>query len=305
MSEGLDAIEALPPEAFRAVLPAFLAAYVDDREAARANEARVRALVRGWSDATCVEVMERLSRLEPGTGVLPAHPACRELQRVWSVDVVLDPELVGVEHLRAAMGSSPTVILANHLAYFDASAADCALAWAGHADLADRIVAAAGPKVYQATFRRIAATCLNTLPVPQSSSLAHTQKIPARELARQVLASLEGARKAAADGQALLLYPEGSRTRTGRMGSFLRGVHRYLGIADEVTVVPCAISGTERIMPLDARNLTPGPMRLAFGAALRVGPDGDTKAVLEATFHAVSDLLPEAFRPPEGTLPLA
>jgi 1-acyl-sn-glycerol-3-phosphate acyltransferase len=304
VSDALD-LEGLAPESFRAVLPGFLAAYISEPSAAQANEARVRALVAGWSDTTTREVMRQLSRLEPGTGVLKAHPACRELERVWSMDVVLQPELVGIEHLRQAMAAGPTVVLGNHLAYFDASALDCTLAWAGHADLADRLVAAAGPKVYQDTFRRIAAVCLNTLPVPQSGSLAHTAKIPARELARQALASLSGARDAAATGHALLLYPEGSRTRTGHLGSFLRGVHRYLGIAEGVAVVPSAITGTERIMPLDARRLTPGPVRVAFGPPLRVGPDGTTKEVLEQSFHAVAALLPDGFRPLADTPALA
>jgi len=298
-------IDGLAPEAFRAVLPGFLAAYITDPAAAATNEARVQELVAGWSDTTTREVMHQLARMEPGTGVLQAHPACRELERVWSIDVVVEPELDGVEHLRAAMDAGPTVVLGNHLAYFDASALDCTLAWAGHADLADRLVAAAGPKVYQDTFRRIAAVCLNTLPVPQSGSLSHTAKMPPRELARQALASLRGAKEAASAGQALLLYPEGSRSRSGRLGSFLRGVHRYLGIADEVAVVPSAITGTEHIMPLDARRLTPGSVRVAFGPPLRVGPDGSTKEVLERTFHSVAELLPADVRPKADTPPLA
>lgn len=304
MSLGAD-ISALPPEALRTFLPAFLADFITDAEASLANRERVSALVQGWSDATCREVVARLGAQEAGKGVLEAHPACRELQRVWSRDVVTAPSLTGVEHLAAAVARGPTVVLGNHMSYFDTSATDVALAWAGHADLADRLVAAAGPKVYQEPFRRIAAACLHTLPVPQSTSLSHTEKMPVRELARQARASLDGAIAAAAEGRVLLLYPEGSRTRTGRLGSFLKGVHRYLALADEVSVVPCAIVGTEAIMPLDAHRLTPGPVSLAFGPAMVVGPDGPTRAVLEASFHGVARLLPEGFRPAPETGALA
>ena len=217
---------------------------------------------------------------------------------------MLSPQLVGVEHLRSAM-SGPTVVLGNHLAYFDASALDCALAWDGHADLADRLVAAAGPKVYEATFRRIAAACLHTLPVPQTNRLAHTKQLSARELARQALASIRAAKEASQEGRALVLYPEGARTRTGQMVSFVRGVHRYLGVADQVSVAPCAILGTEKIRPVGARKLRPGRLEVRFGEALTVGTDGDTKSVLEQTFHSIGRLLPPSYRPSTDTPPLA
>jgi len=299
------AVKELGPQGLSAVLPSFLAEYIDDAAARERNLARVTELVSGWSEATAAEVLQRLVSLRAGDGVLLAHPACRELARVWTRDVVLDPELVGVDHLREAVERGPTVVLGNHLSYFDTSATDAALAWAGHADLADRLVAAAGPKVYEDTFRRIAAVCLNTLPVPQSSNLSHTRKLDMRELARQARASLDGAQQAAGDGLVMLLYPEGSRTRTGRMGSFLRGVHRYLAVADELAVVPCAVDGTQSIMPLASHKLTPGPFRLAFGPPLRVGPDGTTREVLGATFAAVAELLPAHLEPAPGTPPLA
>jgi len=301
----IAAVQQLGPKGLTSVLPAFLAEYITEPEARASNLARVTELVSGWPDDIAAEVLERLVALRAGDGVLQAHPACRELARVWTRDVVLTPEVAGVEHLRAAVDAGPTVVLGNHLSYFDTSATDAALAWAGHADLADRLVAAAGPKVYQDTFRRIAAVCLNTLPVPQSTTLAHTEKIDMRELARQARASLHGARDAAAEGLVMLLYPEGSRTRTGRQGSFLRGVHRYLGVGEGVRVVPCAVDGTQHIMPLDSRHLTPGPFRVAFGPALQVGVDGTTREVLAGAFHGVAALLPPGLQPASDTAPLS
>ncbi len=301
----MSRLEQLTPREFRVALPVFLAGFIDDPASAAANLERVGALVAGWSDETCGELLRALLSLKAGDGVLDAHPAGRELARVWSRDVVREPVLRGVEHLAAAVADGPTVILGNHLSYFDTSATDAALAWAGHADLADRLVAAAGPKVYTDTFRRIAAVCLHTLPVPQSTSLSHTDKIPPRELARQAKASLDGAVAAAAGGRVLLLYPEGSRTRTGRLGPFLRGVHRYLSLGGASTrVVPCAITGTDRIMPVDASRLRPGPVTVTFGEPVLVDEEHGPKQVLPELFARVAALLPEGLQPLPSTAPV-
>ena len=226
---------------------------------------------------------------------------------MWCRDVVDAPELHGVEHLAAAVAAGPTVVLGNHLSYFDTSATDAILTWAGHADLADRLVVMAGPKVYTDTFRRVAVLGLHTLPVPQSTSLAHTEKIPVRELARQAKASLDAAAGATAQGQVLFFYPEGSRTRTGRMNSFLRGVHRYLAVGGDrpTLVVPCAITGTHRIMGLDTTKLRPGKVTVTFGPPVAVCPETPPKVALAEAFHGVAALLPEDLRPESGTAPLA
>lgn len=288
----------LPPDALRSVLPAYLSQFVADPEAAARNRARVAAEIGAWPDETCREVVQRIATVGDDHRMYPAVPACRALSRVWTRDVVLDPTLEGVEHLRAAAAGGPTVLLCNHLSYFDTTATDAILAWAGHADLADRVVAAAGPKVYQHLFRLLAATCLNTLPVPQSTSLAHTEKLPPRELARRAIESVESAKRLLEGGQVLLMYPEGSRSRTGQLGPFLRGVQRYLSCTDPLWVVPAAIIGTERVMPVSDARLHPGPVAVRFAEpiAAEPGASGAREALAQA-HRAVQRLLPLHLRP--------
>lgn len=294
----LGFLDALGPAELRGVLPSFLSGFLADPTAAANNKARVSALVAGWSDETCTRVLGRLRALgEVGT-VYTADADGRLLSRAFCQDVVLDPRVGGVEHLAAAVAAGPTAILCNHLSYFDTTATDAVLAWTGHADLADRLMAAAGPKVYQDLFRVVAAACLNTLPVPQSTNFSHTEKLSPRELARRVVASVESAGAAMGDGLVLLLYPEGSRSRTGHLGPFLKGVHRYLGSIDGLQVVPTAISGTDRVMPVDSSKLHPAQVTLSFAEPLRVGSDGGPKEILEQAYHRVAALLPAPLRPP-------
>jgi 1-acyl-sn-glycerol-3-phosphate acyltransferase len=288
----------LGPSELRTVLPGFLASFVADPARAASNRARMAELVAGWSDEACRSVLSSLSRVGREHRVYDANPTCRDLSRQWSRDAVLEPVLEGVEHLRAAAARGPTIVVCNHLSYIDTTATDAVLAWHGHADLADRLVAAAGPKVYADLFRLIAASCLNTLPVPQSTSLSHTAKLGARELARKAHESLESTREALERGYVLLLYPEGSRSRSGRLGPFLKGTRRYLTCIEGAAVVPMAISGTDRLMPVGEPKLHPGPVAVRIAPALSAGPDGSARDLLEAAHAAVAALLPEALRPP-------
>lgn len=298
----LSVLAGLRPADLRAVLPGYLSGFVADPAAAARNRERITAVVSGWSEEVCAEVLAGMSDLgKPQHHLYPAVEKCRTLSREWSRDVVLSPELSGVEHLRASAASGPTLILGNHLSYFDTNATDAILAWAGHTDLADRMTVAAGPKVYQDLFRIVAASCLNTLPVPQSTSFAHTEKLSPRELARKATESFEAARDVMVAGYLFLLYAEGSRSRTGHLGPFLKGIHRYLSCVDGLSVVPMAIVGTERVMPVAQSRLHPGPVALRFGPPLVVGRDGSAREILAAARHAVASLLPESLRPLAGT----
>lgn len=300
-----SALASLSPADLRALLPRFLSGFIVDEGAARQNAERVQAFVSDWDDPTCARVAHLLATIGEEQRVYPADPACRLLARVWSQDVILQPRLEGVDHLREAMQSGPAVVLCNHLSYFDSTAIDAILAWEGHEDLADRLMSAAGPKVYQALFRRVAASCLNTLPVPQSTTFSHTEPLSPRELARRAITSLRLAQKGAEDGLVLLIYPEGSRSRSGRMGSFLKAVRRYLEIADPLFVVPAAICGTHRIMPVDDERMHPTHASLHFGPAVRVGGDLDARNALAEAHAAIGRLLPEDHRPDPEAPPVA
>lgn len=296
----LSALEQLEPDTLRSILPGWLSAFVDEPDRAERNRGNVTQLVASWSDETCHSIVAHLTEIGARHEVYPAHPDCRRLTRIWCEDVVLQPTIEGIGHLREAMEAGPTMVLGNHLSYFDANATDSALAQAGHAILADRLVAAAGPKVYEDLFRLVAAACIHTLPVPQSTTLGHTAKLSPRELARKALESVNAARQATLEGYVPLVYPEGSRTRSGRLGPFLRGIHRWLAGIEGLQVVPLALSGTDRIMPIGATRLQPGAITLRFAPPLAVGPDGSSREILQRSHEAIRDLLPEHLRPPAG-----
>jgi len=292
----LSAVAALEPDQVRQVLPGFLASYITDPVANSRAVQAISLLATRWSDAEIKRLLQSLLDVGEEQRVYSAHPLARELSRVWAAPLLTEIQVSGVHHLRAAATAGPTAVLCNHTSYMDSSAIDTILAGADATDLADRILSAAGPKVYSSLFRRFAAMCLNTLPVPQSTSLGHTARLSPRELARLALQSMKLAHNSMSEGYILLIFPEGSRTRTGRLQPFLQGVYRYLAM-DDLRVVPAALVGCNDIMDIETERCVPGSVSLTFGPPLQVVSRGDAKEVFNGSFDAISDILPQRMRP--------
>jgi len=175
------------------------------------------------------------------------------------------------------------------------------LAQYGADDLADRLVFAAGPRFYENPYRRMAAMTLNTLPIVES-----TRKGPGRptrrEAARIVRGSLEQARVLMQSGFALVIYPEGTRSRSGRLGSFQEAAARYARVSG-ASIVPLAITGTDEVFPVGHHRLRPHAVTVTAGEWIPVDTLGPVGA-LEVAWRALAGMVPEAYQPVRGTPPL-
>ena len=269
MDIQVETLAELPADVLVAALPDFLAGHIVHEQARSAAADAARACTQGWSEADAVSVRDHIVALGQDIAVYPAHPLLPSLSRRWMQVLFTGVRVEGLEHLDAARDAGPVVIIGNHLSYVDTQATDAALAAVGRADLADRLVTVAGPKVYASLFRRFAAGCLSTLPVPQSGAVSDTD-LPPRELARRAIQSLKLGHSLCEAGDVLQIYPEGTRTRTGRMGPFLKGVHRYVN-QPGCRIVPMAHVGTDAMYPLGADELHPAPYEIRYPAADRGG----------------------------------
>lgn len=78
-------------------------------------------------------------------------------------------------------------------------------------------------------------------------------------------------------GEAVVVYPEGSRSRDGRIYRPRSGVARLAAIT-RVPVVPAAVVGTFDVWPTGSRpKLTGGRARIRFGAAMPA-PENDPRS---------------------------
>jgi 1-acyl-sn-glycerol-3-phosphate acyltransferase len=118
---------------------------------------------------------------------------------------------------------------------------------------------------------------------------------------RASLSSLGAGVKALRAGMPLFVFPEGGRTPSGELQTFLSGA-AYLAIRSQVPLVPIALSGVYDLLPIHTRHLYPGPLTLAVGQpipteGLTLRQTDELTAQLRAAIEALLD--PEAEPKPE------
>lgn len=105
----------------------------------------------------------------------------------------------------------------------------------------------------------------------------------------RAVSSLKRAAQRIREGQSIAAFPEGTRTRTGAIQPFKRGV---FAVAKEagVPVVPMAILGGSRVLPPNEWRVAPGDYTIRVGAPLRPQDFPHAQALMEAAEASVHRL---------------
>lgn len=91
------------------------------------------------------------------------------------------------------------------------------------------------------------------------------------------------------DGWNILLYPEGTRSRDGRLGRLKDGAS-FIAIDQRVPIVPIGLKGTHHAMPPGAMWLRKHPVSVSFGQPIYPYPGEDHRALtarLEGAMRAL------------------
>jgi 1-acyl-sn-glycerol-3-phosphate acyltransferase len=99
-----------------------------------------------------------------------------------------------------------------------------------------------------------------------------------RDGSRDALAALAVAQHVLEGGEAFGIYPEGTRSRDGRLYRGRTGV-AWLALATRAPILPVALEGTDRVQPIGRRGLRPAKLRVRFGPLI---DSGGLAAKLEA-----------------------
>jgi long-chain acyl-CoA synthetase len=175
----------------------------------------------------------------------------------------------GREHLTAI--DAPVIFAANHQSHMDTPVIFAALP----ARLRYRVAPAMAKEFFKAHFfpeqygrsawlknslnYYLAAFFFNAFPLPQ-------REAGARQTLRYIGEVLE-------DGFSVLIFPEGRRSDTGAIDQFRPGIGMIASRLG-VPVVPVRIDGLDKVLHHTWKMAKPGPVRVAFGAPIRlVGDD--------------------------------
>jgi len=205
-----------------------------------------------------------------------------------------DSPVEGLSHLVEAWdrhrAGSPLVIICNHASYADSHIIEQLLIRVGFRELTLRLHHLAGQKTYRTLWRRFFTFGLNTIKVIQGVA-DETPDVKRR----QAIESFKAFKRIVAT-HPVVLFPEGTRTRTGRMGPVVPTLANYLR---GNLVLPMALQGTKQLLGVGA------PFPRSTTVVLRIGspfiaqsvPKADKRQEMAAYAQHIIDLLDPPFWP--------
>jgi len=279
-------------DGLREHVPRWLAQHVVDQQDLRAEvQNRIEAALADMPQALLERTLEALHTVGDEFRFYPHDLAARVLGREFVRSVLPHANAFGVDALPRSLDAGPTLVVCNQLSYADAQFTDLLLSDYEDSDeeeLSHRLAFVVLPRAYDNPYRRMAAITLDTIAFPS----------PDEALASSMARALHESHDRMARGHAVVLYAEGVRSKTGRLGPFRRAASAFAATPG-ARIVPMAITGTDEAFPIHKHQLGPAAVTLSVGEAIEVEPLGPTGA-LEAAWREVAELLPDGYQPLEG-----
>lgn len=186
----------------------------------------------------------------------------------------------GVEHLEQL--DPPIIFAANHMSHVDTAAILGTLP----RPIRNRTAVAAALDVFGSNDRKALAKvpnlCLQYLVASGFHAFAFDRHGPP-------LRSIRTALQLVRNGWSLLLYPEGTRSRSGEMRDFKLGVGVLARFSDR-PVVPIYVCGGDQVLPCAKLLPRPGDIHVRYGRPMMFGPSDTPQDFVRRVHDAVERL---------------
>ncbi len=178
----------------------------------------------------------------------------------------------GVENLKAldgVLGHFPITLISNHLSHLDAPAIFTLLHNSSPEGrkIAESLVFIAGRLAFEPDFTRLGLYMFGTLLVCSKKDMADNPSL-SDVMTKINMRAFRNSQKLQSDGKIIAIFPEGTRSRDGRLMPFVDTVYHY--VANKV-ILPISLEGTERILPIEGLLFNQAPGKLVIGKPVLVG----------------------------------
>lgn len=108
------------------------------------------------------------------------------------------------------------------------------------------------------------------------------------------LAALEDAKEKIVDGTSVMFFPEGTRSRDGKLMPFKRGAFR-MALDLGLPILPLTVTGTRDVLPADTSDLLPGRASLIIHPPVSV--DGNSVVDCQSLSDEIRGIIASALPP--------
>lgn len=195
-----------------------------------------------------------------------------------AVRVVASPTVSGLDRLTDLLrtkngnGPPPVIFAPNHHSHIDTGVMIRAIPTPWRTEL---VVAAAADYFFDAKWKAsLSALALNAIPIDRDATSR---------------ATFDRLRDVIADGNSLIIYPEGGRSPDG-WGQDFKGGAAYLSVRTGAPIIPVHLDGTGEIFGKGMTRISPGRTTVLFGSPLTVEDGENTRRFSERLEAAVTRL---------------
>jgi len=174
-----------------------------------------------------------------------------------------------LQHIIPLLGRFPLVLISNHLSHFDTAAIYNLLYREGGdaRKLADSLVFIAGRLAFEPDFTRLGLYMIDSLLVCSKRDMQENPTM-ADLMTRINQRSFRQSAQLQKEGKVIAIFPEGTRSRSGKLISFVDTVYHY--VANKI-IIPISLQGTEEVLPTDTFLFNAAHGKLSIGRPVLVG----------------------------------